>query len=67
VLDLIARDYDVHVAGDAVSSRTPANRALALEKMASEGAQITSTEMALFEMLEEAGTDEFKAISRLVR
>ena len=67
VLDLIARDYGVHVAGDAVSSRTPANRALALEKMASEGAQITSTEMALFEMLEVAGTDEFKAISRLVR
>ncbi len=67
VLDLIARDYDVHVAGDAVSSRTAANRALALEKMAGEGAAITSTEMALFEMLEVAGSDEFKAISRLVR
>jgi nicotinamidase-related amidase len=66
-LDLIARDYEVHVAGDAVSSRAPANRALALERMAAEGAQITSTEMALFEMLEVAGSDEFKAISRLVR
>lgn len=67
VLDLIARDYAVHVAGDAVSSRAPGNRTLALEKMASEGAEVTSTEMALFEMLEVAGTDEFKAISRLVR
>lgn len=67
VLDLIARDYAVHVAGDAVSSRTAANKALALEKMASEGAEVTSTEMALFEMLEVAGSDEFKAISRLVR
>lgn len=67
VLDLIARDYAVHVAGDAVSSRAPANRTLALERMASEGAEITSTEMALFEMLEVAGSDEFKAISRLVR
>ncbi len=60
-------DYAVHVAADAVSSRAPANRALALEKMAADGAQITSAEMALFEMLEVAGTDEFKAISRLVQ
>ena len=67
VLDLIAREYSVHVAGDAVSSRAAANRTLALEKMAAEGAEITSTEMALFEMLEVAGSDEFKAISRLVR
>ncbi len=67
VLDLLARDFTVHVAGDAVSSRTALNRTLALEKMASEGAEITSTEMALFEMLEVAGTPEFKAISRLVR
>jgi len=67
VLDLLARDYRVHVAGDAVSSRAPANRALAMERMEAAGAAITSTEMALFEMLEVAGTDEFKAISRLVR
>ena len=67
VLDLLARRYEVHVAGDAVSSRSPANRALGLEKMASAGARATSAEMALFEMLEEAGTPEFKAISKLVR
>lgn len=67
VLDLMARDYAVHVAGDAVSSRAQGNRELALERMAGEGAEITSTEMALFEMLEVAGSDEFKAISRLVR
>ncbi len=67
VLDLLARDYRVHVAGDAVSSRAPGNRDLALGRMAADGARITSTEMALFEMLEVAGTDEFKAISRLVR
>ena len=68
VLDLMARDYAVHVAGDAVSSRAPANREPgARADGGSEGAEITSTEMALFEMLEVAGSDEFKAISRLVR
>ena len=46
---------------------TAGNRTLALEKMASEGAEVTSTEMALFEMLEQAGSEEFKAISKLVR
>jgi nicotinamidase-related amidase len=67
VLDLLSRGHDVHVAADAVSSRTAANRALGLEKMREAGAHVTSTEMALFEMLEEAGSPEFKAISKLVR
>jgi len=67
VLDLLARGYAVHVAADAVSSRTPRNRELGLRKMESAGAVVTSAEMALFEMMETAGTDEFKAISRLVR
>ena len=67
VLDLLARGHEVHVAADAVSSRSPANRALALEKMQAAGAHLTSAEMALFEMLEEAGSPEFKAISKLVR
>jgi len=67
VLDLLARGREVHVAADAVSSRAPANRAAGLEKMAAAGARATSAEMALFEMLEEAGSPEFKAISKLVR
>jgi nicotinamidase-related amidase len=67
VLDLLARGHEVHVAADAVSSRTAANRSLGLEKMRAAGAMVTSAEMALFEMLEEAGSPEFKTISRLVR
>jgi nicotinamidase-related amidase len=67
VLDLLARGHEVHVAADAVSSRTAGNRSLGLEKMRAAGARVTSAEMALFEMLEEAGSPEFKAISRLVR
>jgi nicotinamidase-related amidase len=67
VLDLLARGHEVHVAADAVSSRAAGNRALGLEKMRAAGASVTSAEMALFEMLEEAGSPEFKAISKLVR
>ena len=67
VHDLLARGYEVHVAEDAVSSRSAANRRTAMEKMLAAGARATSAEMALFEMLEEAGSDQFKAISRLVR
>ncbi|MEW6581760.1 MAG: isochorismatase family protein [Actinomycetota bacterium] len=67
VHDLLSRGYEVHVAEDAVSSRSAANRRVGLEKMVAAGARATSAETALFEMLEEAGSPEFKAISRLVR
>jgi nicotinamidase-related amidase len=66
VQDLLDHDVEVHVAADAVSSRTALNRRLGLEKMERSGAWLTSTEMALFELLGEAGTPEFKTIQKLV-
>ena len=66
-LDLLEAKYQVFVVADAVSSRTPENREIALRRMEQEGARLTTTEMALFEMTVKAGTDEFKAISKLVR
>ncbi|MCZ7557250.1 MAG: hydrolase [Bacteroidia bacterium] len=65
--DLIGLGYNVHVVSDAVSSRTPANRELGIHAMEQLGAKRTGTEMALFELLQVSGTDEFKAISRLVK
>lgn len=65
--DLLEAGYDVTVIADAVSSRTPENRELALRRMESDGAKIASTEMALFEMTVNAGTEEFKRISALVK
>lgn len=67
VHDLLARGASVHVAADAVSSRTQANRQAGLGKAARVGAHVTSAEMVLFEMLGQAGGPEFKAISALVR
>lgn len=67
VLDLLGGDRTVWVVADAVSSRTPRNRDLALQRLTSEGAKLSTTEMALFELTVTAGTDEFRAISKLVK
>src|SRR5687767_1749715 len=67
VLDLLAAGYEVTLAADAMSSRTPENKELALKRMISEGAKLSSTEMALFELTGVSGTDEFRGISRLVK
>ncbi|HET8775663.1 MAG TPA: isochorismatase family protein [Thermoanaerobaculia bacterium] len=66
-LDLLGAGWNVWIAADAVSSRTPRNRDIALQRLASEGARLSSTEMALFEMLVTAGTEEFRAVSKLVK
>ena len=67
VHDLLARQSSVHLATDAVSSRTPENRTLGIERSIRAGAIPTSVEAALFEMLEVAGTPSFKQISKLVK
>jgi nicotinamidase-related amidase len=67
VHDLLARQSTVHLATDAVSSRTPENRTLGIERSIRAGAIPTSVEAALFEMLEVAGTSSFKQISQLVK
>ena len=60
-------DFSVHVVSDAVSSRTPDNWRVGLERMRQHGAIITSTEMVMFELLQRAGTDEFKKVLPLVK
>jgi len=66
-LDLIANEFQVHVAADAVSSRRKFDYEIALERMRSNGVEISLMESILFEMLNVCGTDEFKAISKLVK
>jgi hypothetical protein len=58
---------EVHVASDAVSSRTAANKEVGLHKMEQSGAIVTSVETALFELLEVSGTDEFKQVQGLIK
>ena len=66
-LDLLGQGFRVFVAADAVSSRTAENCRIGLDRMRAAGAVIVSTEMVLFELLEQAGTAEFKQILALVK
>lgn len=65
--DLVEAGYEVHVVSDAVSSRTPANRQIGLDKMARAGAHVTSVETALFELLRAAEGPAFKQILKIVK
>jgi len=66
-IDLLDQGYAVHLVRDAVSSRFASDYANALELAAAAGAVITTTETALFQLVKIAGSDNFKAISKLVR
>jgi nicotinamidase-related amidase len=67
VMDLLANGFQVNVAADAVSSRREFDYKIALDRMNKKGAEITTTESILFELLEKSGTEKFKAISKLVK
>lgn len=64
VLDLRAAGKEVFVVAEAVGSRRPLDRDLALSRMARHGAQIVSREMVAFEWLRRAGTDLFREVNR---
>ena len=66
VLDLLASGAEVQVVEDAVGSRFPDNKRIGLHKMERAGAVLTSVETSLFELLGRAGTDEFKAVQKLI-
>jgi len=66
-LDLRRRGYEVQVVADAVSSRAAENKQIGLERMKEAGARLTSTEMALFELLRAAEGPKFKEIAKIVK
>ncbi len=66
VHDLLEQGVQVHVPADAVGSRHAIDYERGLERMERAGAVVTTVEAALFELLERAGTPEFKAVQRLI-
>ncbi len=66
-LDLVRAGFDTVVCADAVGSRRSSDRAVALERMRHAGVDITTVEAALYELMNEAGTDLFKRILPLVK
>jgi nicotinamidase-related amidase len=67
VFDLMAAGMRVYLAVDAIAARGPIDREVALSRMDSAGATLTTTEAALFEWCQTSTAAEFKDISRLVR
>jgi nicotinamidase-related amidase len=67
VRDLVARGYQAHVVGDAVCSRTEENWQIGLNLCERAGGIVTSTEVCVFDLLGQAGTEDFKALSKLIK
>lgn len=66
-LDALRDGYLVTVLADAIGSRSPTDRDIALEHMRYEGVRIGTVESVLFELCSVAGTDRFKRLSRLLK
>jgi len=59
-LAALREGYLVHVASDAVSSRTEWNWRIGLERMRAAGVVISSTEMAIYELMRSSSSPAFK-------
>jgi nicotinamidase-related amidase len=59
--------YEIFVPRDAVVSRTMANWEIALQLMDRCGAIITSTETVIFDLIKQAGTEQFKQLSHIIK
>jgi nicotinamidase-related amidase len=66
-MDLLAMGYEVHVAADAVSSRTARNREIGIRKLMESGAILTGAEMALFELLKTAADPKAKDLFKIIK
>ena len=64
---LVARNYQAHVVTDACCSRAKPNWRVGLGLCERAGAVLSSTEVVVFDLLGRAGTDDFKALSRLIK
>lgn len=66
-LDLAEQGFQVHVAADAVSSRSLEKHKLGMERIRDSAVLPCAAEGAVYELLREAGTAEFKSILALVK
>ncbi len=65
--DLTAQGYEVQVCADAVTSRTEEHRRVGLELCREAGAVVTTAETAIFDLLGQCGTPQFKKVAPLVK
>lgn len=67
LIDLLDRGYQVHLVKDAICSRFKSDYETAVAAAAAAGAVITTTEMALFQLVGGAKHPGFKMVSQLAR
>lgn len=67
VVDLLESKESVDIVVDGISSRTAQNKAIAIDRMATMGANKTSVEMALFELMKSANHPKFQEIRHLIK
>ena len=66
-IDLLEAGTEVFVVADAVASRSPGNKALALQVLRDAGAQVLPTEATLFALLRDAADPRFKGLLKLIK
>lgn len=66
-LDLLARDLEVYLLVDCITSRKRESKEVTLDRLARAGAVPSNLEMALFEMMGTAESPQFKAVQRLIK
>jgi nicotinamidase-related amidase len=66
-IDIYNAGFGVFAVADAMGSRDPKSAELAYDRLRGAGIQVISTEMAIFELMEKAGTPLFKTLSALIK
>lgn len=66
-LDLLERNFEVHLLTDCITSRVPESKEAAMQRLVQAGAVPSTLEMALFELMQKAGTPDFKAVQALIK
>ncbi|HEY6315619.1 MAG TPA: isochorismatase family protein [Streptosporangiaceae bacterium] len=67
VLELLGSGHQVVLAADAIGSRDPADKAVAVERARQHGAQVVTSEMVLFEWLHDARHPKFREVQKLLK
>lgn len=66
-MDLLELGMEAHIVTDAVSSRNPSDKNVALQRCSGYGASVTTVEIALFEALKTAENEKFKEILQVIK